>query len=187
MLKVVVAVAILLLIIGIAMLGKRLKSAFIFRGITTPSSESIWIEAIALLLGIGLAIADYVMKRPDPGVVGWIGVVLFFSGGLFQLFTRKVLGEFKTFSDKMKTDVEVARNTRIYKHLRHPSKFALLLMAFGLALSLVSWWGMLLLAILFIPALLFRTSQEERTFIDEFGELYITYQGETRKLIPGML
>lgn len=185
MLKVLTAVAILLLIIGIAMLGKRLKKALRFKSATTPQKESIWVELVAGLLVLFIATAFYINKRPDATIAMWIGTLVFFIGGLIQLIAKKQLRKNETYEELLNGGVSNA--TGLYKRVRHPSKTALVTLLAGYCLALGSYWALAIWLILFIPSVLFRISQEERILEEQHGSSWLSYKDDTKKLIPYLL
>ncbi len=183
MLKVLGAVIVLLIIIGIAMLGKKVLRALIFKTAKTPSNESLWIEYIAGILVIGIAVANYLRQDPEATWIMGIGVLIFFLGGLFQLIARRQLHDDKTFEARLSSGFEAAQ-TGLYSKIRHPSKSALLLIMIGFCVSLGSWWALGLLVVLFFPSMLYRISQEDRALLDKFGDRWMAYKSDTKKLIP---
>ncbi len=185
MLKILAAAVILLATISFGMLGRRLFRMFIFKTAKTPSNESVVLEIATGLLVAGIAIANYARKEPEVTTAMWIGVLVFFLGGVLQLFARKHLHDDKTFEDRLSSGFAAAQ-TGMYSKLRHPSKTALLLILIGLCLALGSWWGLGLLAVLFLPSLMYRISQEERALLDKFGERWIDYQSDSKRIIPGI-
>ena len=185
MVKVVIAVCVLLIIVGWAMLGKKVLRAFIFRSAKTQVSESVWIEMCAGLLVVVVAIAEYVNSLPDATIVMWLGVLVFFAGGLVQLIARKQLCDDQTFEDRLSSGFEAAQ-TKMYKYLRFPGASALVLLVSGLCLALGSWWGLGLVLVLFFPSVLFKVSQEERTLYDKFGDRWLEYKSDSKRIIPGV-
>ncbi len=185
MLKVLAAVIILLVIVGLAMLGKKLTRAIIFRTAKTPSNESLWMEIITGTIIVVLAIANYIRQDPEATITMWLGVLAFFLGGLLQLIARKQLYDDKTFEERLSSEFSAAQ-TGLYAKIRYPSKSALLLILIGLCLMLGSWWALGLLIVLFFPSTLYRISQEDRALLDKFGERWMNYEAETKRLIPGI-
>ncbi len=185
-LKVLIAVIVILAIIGIALLGKKVLRALIFKTARTPSKESTWLEIIAALLVVGLSLAHYISQMPETAVTMWIGLVIFFLGGLLQLIARKQLYDDKLFEDRLSSGFDAAQ-TGFYAKIRHPSKSAMLLMLLGFTFAMDSLWALVLLIVLFFPAVLYRVSQEERALLDKFGDRWMSYQSDTKKLIPGIL
>ena len=186
MLKILVALAVLLIIIGIAMLGGKIFRFLIFRSAKTKSSESAWMEIIAGLITIGIALFYYVNKKPDATIAMWTGAILFFLGGLLQIMARRQLHEDKTFQERLSAGFDAAQ-TGLYAKLRYPSKTALLLMMLGICLATQSWWALGLYFIIFIPSALFRISQEEKEMLDQFGDRWMSYKEETKRIIPYIL
>lgn len=185
MLKVVIAVLILLVIVGIGILGKKLKKAYIFNSAKPNNEESFWIEFCAGVLVVAIAISDYLNNRPDFNPLMVLGLILFFAGGILQFTARKNLFDDLTFEHRLGSGFEAAQ-TKIYAHLRYPGASALILLLLGFALSLGSFWGLALTILLFIPSVLFQISQEERALHDKFGDRWLRYAGKSKKLIPSV-
>jgi protein-S-isoprenylcysteine O-methyltransferase Ste14 len=185
MLKILAAATILLIIIGFGMLGKRLLRALIFKTAKTPSNESTILQIATGLLVVGIAIANYARKEPDANIIMWVGVLVFFLGGILQLAARKQLHDDKTFEERLVSGFAAAQ-TGLYSKIRHPSKTALLIILAGLSLALNSWWGLGLLIALFLPSMLYRISQEERALLDKFGERWMDYKSDSKRIIPGI-
>lgn len=185
MLKVLTAVAILLVIIGIALLGKKLKRALRFKSANTPQKESIWIELVSSILVIFIATAYYIRKDPAADLYMWTGVLVFFLGGLMQLLARRQLRKQDNLEELLTYGFDNAKG--LYAKIRHPSKTALLLLLAGYSLSLGSFWALVIWLVFFIPSLLFRINQEERALEDNFNERWRAYKSDTKRLIPGVL
>ncbi|MEM3155000.1 MAG: isoprenylcysteine carboxylmethyltransferase family protein [Candidatus Woesearchaeota archaeon] len=186
MIKVLVAVTVLLIIIGIALLGKKIGRALIFKTAKTPSNESIIIEWITGILVVGLSFTYYIKQNPEADITMWIGVIVYFAGWMLQLFARKQLYEDATFEKRLMSGFEAAQ-MGLYAHIRHPSKTALLLIMIGLCFALGSIWALAVLVFLFLPALLYRISCEERALMDQFGDRWMTYREDTKRIIPKVL
>ncbi len=186
MLKILVAITVLLIIIGIALLGGRIFRLLIFKTAKTKSSESSWILAIMGLVTAGLAIYYYINNKPDAIISMWAGAVLFFLGGLLQIIARRQLHDDKTFQERLSAGFEAAQ-TGIYAKLRHPGKTALLLIMLGICLATRSWWSLGLYFALFVPAVLYKISQEEKELLDQFGDRWMSYKEDTKRIIPHIL
>ncbi len=185
MLKVVIAVIVFLSIIGVALLGKKIKRVIIFKTATPLNNESNWLVIITGLIAIGIMISNYINKRPEATWYAWMGILIFFLGGLLHLFARRHLGEQRTLQEAMKEGFTAAQ-IGLYRKIRHPSKSALLLMFLGLGIALQSTWGTIVLITIFLPALIYRISQEEQKMLDDYGDRWLAYKSETKRLIPGI-
>ncbi|VVB80981.1 Phospholipid methyltransferase [uncultured archaeon] len=186
MLKVLIAVIVLLAIIGLALLGKKIFRTLIFKTAKTPNNESTWLMIMTGLVTVGIAIAYYVNNDPAADPVMWTGLVIFFLGGLLQIIARRQLHEDKTFEERLSSGFEAAQ-TGIYSVLRHPNKTALLLIVIGFSMIMGSIWALALAIILFFPSVLYRISQEEAVLLDKFGDRWLDYKSETKRIIPKIL
>jgi len=86
-------------------------------------------------------------------------------------------------------DVAITKNHNLktngmYKNLRHPSYLGLLLICFGLSISMNSIISLIVITIPILLALTYRIKIEENTLIKEFGETYKDYMIKTCKIIP---
>ena len=81
---------------------------------------------------------------------------------------------------------QTVQKTGMFGVARHPSYSGLMLVFVALGLRTGNWLG---LAILVIPtgaALLYRIRVEEQALRKAFGEEYVEYSRETKRLIPGV-
>jgi protein-S-isoprenylcysteine O-methyltransferase len=74
----------------------------------------------------------------------------------------------------------------LYRWMRHPSYTGLLMCLLGVALHTRNWMAIL---VIFVPptvALLYRIHIEEIALREHFGEEYVSYSQETKRLVPGI-
>jgi protein-S-isoprenylcysteine O-methyltransferase Ste14 len=120
----------------------------------------------------------------DHETIRWCGVILFAIGGTLRLWPVFVLG--RRFSGLVAIQPGHALlTTGIYRFIRHPSYFGLLLTMFGWGLAFRSGVGLLLAAML-VPPLVSRMNSEEALLKSEFGAEYENYRSRTFRLIPGI-
>jgi protein-S-isoprenylcysteine O-methyltransferase Ste14 len=185
MIKILVFVTIIAFIVGLGMLGKKVLHTLIFKTAKTSSNESIVLEWITGILVVGLSIAYYINQQPVADITMWAGVAVYFAGWILQFVARRQLYDDKTFETRLRSGFEAAQ-LGLYAKLRHPSKAALLLIMIGLCFSLGSIWALAMLVFLFLPSVLYRISQEDQALLDQFGERYMTYREDTKRIIPGV-
>ncbi len=183
MLKVQIAVFVLLLIVGYALLGKKVLKLYILKTANTTSNESVWMEAIAGILTLSIAIVYYWQQEPAAAWYMWTGVLITFIGGLLLIIARKQLHEETTLEERLHSGFQAAQ-LGLYGRIRHPNKAALLLLLFGICLSTGSFWALGIFVVFFIPSLLYRLYQEEQALEEQFGERWIDYKADTKRLIP---
>jgi protein-S-isoprenylcysteine O-methyltransferase Ste14 len=183
MLKVIGAITILLAIIALAMFGKKALRVFIFKTATAHNTEGLWLESITAGLTIIIALAYYIQNEPIADPFMWTGLLIFIAGWAFQFINRKHLGDDMTYEDRLKSGFDAAQ-LGIYSKLRHPSQSALIVILLGFSLALGSIWACAMVLLLVLPSAMYRISQEERALYERFGERWIEYKEETKRMIP---
>ncbi|MCE3075175.1 methyltransferase family protein [Chryseobacterium gwangjuense] len=104
-------------------------------------------------------------------------------GILFRWIIIRSLGKYFTVDVSIREDHKIKKEG-FYKYLRHPSYAFAMLTFVGLGLFLNNWISF---AIAFLPPFLafnYRIKVEEEALIEQFGDEYIQYRKETKKLIP---
>jgi len=112
-----------------------------------------------------------------------VGVATLIGGSLLRRHCWRLLGPSFT------GDVQVRPDQRIvgegaYRLLRHPSYTAGILMNLGIGLSLGSWGGTALLAVVSFFAYANRIAVEERALLAVLGEPYREFLRHRKRLIP---
>ncbi|MBD3361787.1 DUF1295 domain-containing protein [Candidatus Woesearchaeota archaeon] len=151
--------------------------------IEAREKESFWFFMVALILCLGLIIAEYLMFSTETGFVNYVGAVIVFFAGLIRIWSRSVLHEYFTLKVLIQKKHKLIRSGP-YNFIRHPGYLSLTLFLIGLGLAFSSKFGLGLLLLLFIPALVYRIAKEEELMLAKFGKDYIYYMNSTKKLIP---
>ncbi len=73
-----------------------------------------------------------------------------------------------------------------YRWMRHPSYAGFILVTVGIAVGYGSYIGLLVIALLLLPALAFRIGVEDALLEVRFGDIHRDYQKRVKKLIPGI-
>jgi protein-S-isoprenylcysteine O-methyltransferase Ste14 len=116
---------------------------------------------------------------PVPLVIA--GDVLILLGFLIIFFVYKE-NSFASATIEIAPDQKVI-STGLYAIVRHPMYFGGLLLFIGIPLSLGSWWGLVMFALM-VPALIWRLVDEEK-FLARNLPGYTAYQNKVRyHLIP---
>ncbi len=111
----------------------------------------------------------------------WIGQILFYSGIVIAIWAAILLGPNLTPLPKPKPSGQLIQ-TGLYKLVRHPIYFGVILISFG-------WAGIeqtiytLVLAFILLIFFDLKSRQEERWLTQKFSE-YDVYKQNTKKLIP---
>ena len=111
----------------------------------------------------------------------WIGQILFYSGIVIAIWAAILLGPNLTPLPKPKPSGQLIQ-TGLYKLVRHPIYFGVILVSFG-------WAGIeqtiytLVLAFILLIFFDLKSRQEEIWLTQKFSE-YVVYKQNTKKLIP---
>jgi protein-S-isoprenylcysteine O-methyltransferase Ste14 len=83
-------------------------------------------------------------------------------------------------------DSQKITRTGLYRSVRHPSYLGLLLVFLAVGLHSRGWIGFAVAPVPAAAALLYRIHIEEAALSAAFGEEYLTYSRETKRLVPGL-
>ena len=123
------------------------------------------------------------------GLVRWlvfdIGIVLIVAGAALRLWAIVTLGRWFTY------DVRVAEGQPVvttgpYRWVRHPSYTGVLLLLFGVGLTLGNWLSLLFIATLPTVGLILRIRVEEAALHTTLGPSYDRYAATKPHLFPGL-
>ena len=116
-----------------------------------------------------------------------IGVVLLVIGGTLRLTSRRALmrAGFGLMNSSRLQIVEGQRllTDGVYGRIRHPLYLGEITRNLGIAMTLSSLYGAMVILV-GNAFLLLRIENEERMLIEEFGQEYEEYRKRTKKLIP---
>lgn len=83
-------------------------------------------------------------------------------------------------------DEQKLKTSGLYRFVRHPSYFGLLLIIFAIGLHTHNWIGFAIVMIPCFAALSYRIHVEELALRSAFGDAYVEYTRRTKRLIPGI-
>lgn len=178
------------IVLGLVLLWRSYEHVSIgmrtYRFWKDPGKHTMVLPALSLWIGCAWPIFEYYNLQPTLPRVLWIrllGVALLCIGILIRHISIRTLGRFFTAHLRVDEGRQLVQ-VGIYRHLRHPSYFGMIFSFLGLPLSFCSLYGLLYMALLGIPSLLFRINLEERFLVEEFGEKYVEYRKRSYKFIP---
>lgn len=151
--------------------------------IKVVEKESAWVFATAIVLCAGIIAGEFMMKFPETNPASYAGAAIVFAGGIIFFLSRKTLGRYFTFQVVIQEKQKLVKSG-IYKKVRHPGYFSILLVFIGLSISLSAYFGLVFVIVLLLPAVLFRISREEEMLISEFKSEYLKYMESSKKIIP---
>jgi protein-S-isoprenylcysteine O-methyltransferase len=148
--------------------------------------SALWIY-VGMILPQLVASLDFVFLRNasvrtfNPWLVG--GTVLAAVSLAFRIAAIRALGRFFTATVQVQSEQRVI-DSGPYRVIRHPSYTGALGIAVGVALVFHSAMGLALVAVLAIPAYVYRMTVEEAALSARLGPNYVEYMGRTKRLIP---
>jgi len=121
-----------------------------------------------------------------PGGAHWLKPVSFlvlFAGLVLRWAAVLSLG--KAFSANVAIQtIQTVKRDGLYRWMRHPSYTGSLLCLLGVGLHMRNWISFLIIVIPSTAAFLYRIHVEEIVLRNHFGQEYIDYSGQTKRLIP---
>lgn len=147
-------------------------------------SAKLW-DAANAIEPVGMVIGFTGFGRIQTGrnVIGILGLALLLIGVAIRWMAVYTLGKYFTGTVLIKGDHRLVR-TGLYKHLRHPAYTGALIAHLGLGLSFANWFSLSLSLVPYWMAAMYRMHVEEQALREAFGEEYIIYARDTKRLIP---
>lgn len=143
-------------------------------------AATIFVLAALAVMAIGFgARAGLAIPREIARLLGWL---VFLAG--MTLFTWAGLSLKGAFFGKVKPVTEQIVADGPYRWVRHPLYLSVIAALVGLCLMLRSWWGLLSVFALFLPAVIHRARLEERALGEQFGSAWQDYAARTAFLVP---
>lgn len=141
-----------------------------------------------LVIPITFFAGDYIAE----GGFGWpvaggglrgAGIVIFAIGFVVRWAAVLQLGNQFTV-DVAITDNHTLKTNGLYKIVRHPSYFGLMLIIVGVSFFMSNWLSAIVIVVPIFLATLYRIKVEEITLIAEFGTQYQDYKKRVKKIVP---
>ncbi len=150
--------------------------------------RSFWLISAAMAAVFLLSPLEFIFLRGRQLPLQWLeiaGLGLGLLGAGLFVWARRVLGGSYSGKPEVREAQPLVRRGP-YRLVRHPAYAAYLLMCAGLAVGYASLAGALGLALLMVPAVLWRIRLEEHLLSAQFGRAYGEYAQHTKRLIPGV-
>jgi len=158
----------------------------------TKSTESIaqrLLTIVPMVLAFELLFSDALRvgplrKRflPAEDWIAWSGIALTCLGAALAIWARYCIGEYWSSRVTLKEGHRVIRSGP-YALVRHPIYTGMQLAAFGTAVVLGEWRGLLAVIVILVAHSL-KARREEALLTRELGEEYVSYRRGTGFLFP---
>jgi protein-S-isoprenylcysteine O-methyltransferase Ste14 len=116
-------------------------------------------------------------------LVGALGLAIMLSGLVLRYWASKTLGKFYTRTLLVTTEQQIV-DTGPYRWIRHPGYLADIGLFVGAGLAALNWIGTIVIAVVILPAYIYRMRVEESMLLTSFGEHYQAYRRRSKRLIP---
>ena len=150
------------------------------------TSILLWVVCITAITA-GITFSE-IYGSNLPGGAHWLkpaSLIVLIVGLALRWTAVLTLG--KSFSSNVAIhSTQRVMKTGLYRWMRHPSYTGLLLIIFAAGLHTRNWISFLIITVPSTAALLYRIHVEEFALRDHFGQEYIDYSRETKRLIPGI-
>jgi len=147
--------------------------------------------ALWLSIAISITAATWIGEvRPKDFLAhsAWIRPVclgILTAGFLLRLTAILSLGRAFSVNVAIRSGQRVMK-TGLYRWMRHPSYTGMLLMLLAVGLVERDWISLAILLVVPTAALLYRIHVEEIALREHFGEEYVAYGRQTKRLVPGV-
>jgi protein-S-isoprenylcysteine O-methyltransferase Ste14 len=163
-------------------LTKRSKQKSVKKKEDRGSMVILWV-IIAIGITAGFYLGNHRVWIFSNYVIASIGLLLFFFGLAIRWTTIIQLKKAFTVDVVINKEHEL-KTDGLYKIVRHPSYFGLILIVSGLSIGMNSLLSFLIITVPVFFAIVYRIYVEEAVLLEEFGVKYKDYCKTTKKLIP---
>lgn len=143
----------------------------------------IWIVIFVSIFSAIFMAKSISLPIMDSAMIVYIGLALIIVGVVLRIMIIRTLGQFFTVDVTIKQDHKLKKDG-FYNYIRHPSYSASLITVIGFGISLNNYASLVLVTVLITIAFLIRINVEEKLLTAHFGDEYVDYKKNTKKLIP---
>ena len=175
------------ILLTIAASGARILEMKRKRDVTAGKVQENFTFRLFVVVGAIMAagsVGEYVIRG---GGFSWIGLG---AGVLCSIASFKLrwaaiaaLGKFWSLHVEIRENHEFVQSGP-FRFVRHPTYFSMILELVSFPLFCGAWFMLILVPIVYIPALMLRLRLEEPAMVAKFGDAYRDYQRRVPMLIP---
>lgn len=166
----------------ILILTKRSKNKSVKRRGDRGSLIILWLS-ISVCLSLGFNLAQFGVWSSSDYLIGFLGLLVSFSGMIFRWTT--IIQLKKAFTvDVAINQAHQLKTDGMFKMVRHPSYLGLITILTGFALGMNTLISFIVVVLPVFMAIMYRIKVEENLLVETFGEEYIKYSSSTKRIIP---
>lgn len=150
--------------------------------------RSFWFIAAGMSAVFYLSPLEYLFFGEKLQSLAWQeigGFALMLLGIALFVWAHRTLGAGYTGHASVREDQPLVQ-TGPYRFVRHPAYLGYLLMVLGITLGYWSLAGLISIAALLLPSIVYRIGVEERLLAAHFGNEHRIYKKSTKRFIPGV-
>lgn len=145
-----------------------------------------WIYVVIQFVLLGIIIISSAsefkyLNRPLYPAIHYIGVTLILLGALLFTLILIGFGQFMT-PNPVPRDSSKLVTTGLYKYVRHPMYFTVLVLITGVTLYFQAFYSLIWIPVA-LTFLIIKSKAEEKFLVKKFPE-YPNYSAKTKRLIP---
>ena len=156
-------------------------------GVKSRDSSSltiIWTTVVLFIsMGVYVSLGGSGVIKNQRTAFYFFGLGLIVLGIVFRWIAIFKLKKYFTLNVSIQRNHRVV-NTGIYRYIRYPAYLGSLLSFAGLGFALLNWISLVIIFLPILGSFLNRISIEEKVLTAEFGEEYLEYSKNTKRLIP---
>jgi protein-S-isoprenylcysteine O-methyltransferase Ste14 len=165
------------------LVSRRSKKAKVKNQQDNQSLLYLWIIITGSMLSGYIIARQQIWMSGSAPLIEILGIALVIAGFIFRWVAIIQLGAMFT------VDVSISNNHTLkidglYKIVRHPTYWGLILIIFGLGVLTDSVLACIVMVIPIFLAINYRITVEEKSLINEFGSQYLDYKSRVKKIIP---
>ncbi len=138
---------------------------------------------LILLFYENLLLTNIFLSFLNGPIISIVGIIVYLIGAGITLASRVQLGRYGDGTTALK-DGHSLLTKGFYKYIRHPLYSGALIGRIGIGLTFRSYLGLILLTAVYFVVFRKRMDIEEDSLATEFGEEYMEYMNQTKRLIP---
>ena len=143
----------------------------------------IWVVIFVSIFSAIFMTKSISLPIMNSEVIVYIGLTVIIIGIVLRIMIVRALGKFFTVDVTIKQDHQLKKDG-FYTYIRHPSYSASLLTVIGFGISLNNIASLVLVTVLISIAFIIRINVEEKLLMTHFGDAYLDYKKNTKRLIP---
>jgi len=143
----------------------------------------IWVVIFVSIFSAIFTAKSISLPMMNSDAIVYIGLALIIIGIVLRIMIIRTLGKFFTVDVTIKQDHKLKKDG-FYTYIRHPSYTASLITVIGFGISLNNYASLVLVTVLISIAFLIRIKVEEKLLMVHFGDEYVDYKKNTKRLIP---